>query len=118
VVLGVTGRNFGAGMSGGIAFVHDPEGVFPAKVNGEMVQLQQPGPEDRSWLAAVLADHLRYTDSAVAERIIAAGEAGLDRFVKVMPTDYERVLDVMKHAEADGLDEEATLVRVMEASRG
>ncbi len=114
VVLGPTGRNFGAGMSGGVAYVYDPHGVFPAKVNREMVQLQQLGPDDRAWLAATLADHARWTGSPVA---VAAAEE-MDAFVKVMPTDYERVLNVMKAAEAEGLDEEATLNRVMEASRG
>ncbi|MEZ5272330.1 MAG: glutamate synthase large subunit [Ilumatobacteraceae bacterium] len=118
VVLGPTGRNFGAGMSGGIAFVYDPDGVFPAKVNPEMVQLQQPSAEDRAWLAATLADHVRYTDSTVAATVLAGGDGALDRFVKVMPTDYERVLKVMSAAAAEGLDEEATLARVMEASRG
>ncbi|HAP77966.1 MAG TPA: glutamate synthase subunit alpha, partial [Acidimicrobiaceae bacterium] len=114
VVLGPTGRNFGAGMSGGIAYVYDPNGVFPAKVNPEMVQLQQLGDDDREWLSATLASHEQWTGSPVA----AAAAANLDAFVKVMPTDYERVLNVMKAAEADGLDEEATLARVMEASRG
>ena len=118
VVLGPTGRNFGAGMSGGIAYVYDPNRVFPAKVNQGMVQLQQPAADERSWLVAVLADHVRYTDSAVAAAVLAEGDAGLDRFVKVMPTDYQRVLTVMAQAEAEGLDEEATLTRVMEASRG
>ena len=118
VVLGPTGRNFGAGMSGGIAFVYDPDGAFPAKVNPEMVQLQQPSAEDRAWLAATLADHVRYTDSTVAATVLAGGDGALDRFVKVMPTDYERVLKVMSAAAAEGLDEEATLARVMEASRG
>ncbi len=115
VVLGATGRNFGAGMSGGIAYVYDPQGVFPAKVNHGMVQLQQPSPDERSWLTGVLTDHVRYTDSAVALAVLADGDAGLDRFVKVMPTDYQRVLTVMAQAEAEGLDEEATLGRVMEA---
>ncbi len=118
VVLGPTGRNFGAGMSGGIAYVYDPNRVFPAKVNQGMVQLQQPAADERSWLVAVLADHVRYTDSAVAAAVLAEGDAGLDRFVKVMPSDYQRVLTVMAQAEAEGLDEEATLTRVMEASRG
>ena len=115
VVLGPTGRNFGAGMSGGVAFVHDPHGVFPAKVNREMVQLQSPDEADLEWLRATLADHVRYTDSAAAAKVLAGG---MDQFVKVMPTDYERVLNVMRAAEAEGLDEEATLARVMEASRG
>jgi glutamate synthase (NADPH/NADH) large chain len=118
VVLGPTGRNFAAGMSGGIAYVYDPADVFGAKVNREMVQLQGLGDDDREFLLATVRQHAARTGSPVAERIASdfAGESA--KFKKVMPTDYERVLNVMKQAEADGLDQEATLAKVMEASRG
>jgi glutamate synthase (NADPH/NADH) large chain len=118
VVLGATGRNFGAGMSGGVAYVLDQHGVFATKVNHEMVQLQRPDDADREFLRDVLAAHARHTDSPVAQRLLDAGEEGLASFVKVMPTDYERVLGVMAQATADGLDEAAMFDRVMEASRG
>jgi glutamate synthase (NADPH/NADH) large chain len=118
VVLGATGRNFGAGMSGGVAYVLDPHGVFATKVNHEMVQLQQLDSADRAFLQGVLAAHVRYTDSPVAQRLLEAGDEALASFVKVMPTDYERVLKVMAQAAADGLDEAAMFDRVMEASRG
>ena len=118
VVLGPTGRNFAAGMSGGIAYVYDPDEVFGAKVNREMVQLQTLGDDDREFLLATVRQHAERTGSTVAARLAAdfANEAA--KFKKVMPTDYERVLTVMKNAEAAGLDEEATLATVMEASRG
>ena len=118
VVLGPTGRNFGAGMSGGIAYVYDPLDVFAAKVNGEMVQLQSLTDDDQSFLKATLGEHVAHTDSAVAARVLADWAAQSVHFRKVMPTDYQRVLTVMQQAEADGLDEAATFDRVMEASRG
>jgi glutamate synthase (NADPH/NADH) large chain len=118
VVLGATGRNFGAGMSGGIAYVYDPAGVFPARLNREMVQLQELDDDDRTFLLHTLGRHIEYTDSAVAHRIVDDWSNQWQSFARVMPTDYQRVLSVMAAAKAEGLDEEATLERVMEASRG
>jgi glutamate synthase (NADPH/NADH) large chain len=118
VVLGPTGRNFGAGMSGGIAYVYDPLEVFAAKVNREMVDLQTLTDDDRAFLHTTLGEHVAHTDSAVAARVLADWPAQSAHFRKVMPTDYQRVLAVMQQAEADGLDEAATFDRVMEASRG
>ena len=118
VVLGPTGRNFGAGMSGGIAYVYDPDDVFASKLNRDMVDLEPLDAVDAVFLHDVLLDHQRLTDSAVAARILRSWPAEVERFQRVMPRDYARVLSVMKQAEADGLDEAATLDRVMEASRG
>ena len=118
VVLGPTGRNFGAGMSGGIAYVYDPEDVFAAKLNRDMVQLQQLDDADREFLLATVKRHASLTGSPVAQRIVDGWPAETANFKRVMPIDYERVLGVMARAEAEGLDEQATLDRVMEASRG
>jgi glutamate synthase (NADPH/NADH) large chain len=118
VVLGSTGRNFGAGMSGGIAYVYDPDDVFGAKVNYEMVDVQPLDDTDLESVRSLVQTHLDLTGSAVAERVLGAWAAESGRFRKVMPRDYARVLDVMARAQADGLDEAATLDRVMEASRG
>jgi len=118
VVLGPTGRNFGAGMSGGIAYVYDPDGVFPAKLNREMVQLQELSDDDRTFLLHTLRQHIEHTDSALAHRIVDDWSDQWSKFARVMPTDYQRVLTVMAAAEAEGLDDAATLERVMEASRG
>ena len=82
-----------------------------------MVQLQQLADDDRQFVRATVADHQRYTDSPLAAAILADWDVAATAFRKVMPTDYERVLQVMAQAEADGLDEESTLTRVMEASR-
>jgi glutamate synthase (NADPH/NADH) large chain len=118
VVLGPTGRNFGAGMSGGIAYVYDPDALFPAKVNPEMVKLQEMGDDDRRFVVDALHRHFALTASPIAQRLIDDWSEEWSRFRKVMPSDYERVLAVMAAAEADGLDEDTKLAKVMEASRG
>jgi glutamate synthase (NADPH/NADH) large chain len=117
VVLGPTGRNFGAGMSGGIAYVYDPDEVFAAQVNSEMVQLQQLAPDDADWLQHTVTRHQRETASTVAERLLGKWAHSVLQFRKVMPVDYERVLNVMRAAAVEGLPEQEMLDRVMEASR-
>jgi glutamate synthase (NADPH) large chain len=117
VVLGPTGRNFGAGMSGGVAYVWDPGGVFPTRVNTEMVALEDVG-DDGHELRDVVARHQAFTDSAVAARLLARWDEAVTEFVKVMPNDYKRVVTVMREAEAEGLGEPEVLQRVMEASHG
>jgi glutamate synthase (NADPH/NADH) large chain len=118
VVLGATGRNFAAGMSGGIAYVYDPDGQFPSNVNYEMVELEHVGGEDEEWLRAAIARHGSFTESAIAERILAAWTVEVSRFRKVMPRDYKRVLTVQAESAAEGLTQEQTDDRVMEAARG
>jgi len=118
VVLGPTGRNFGAGMSGGIAYIYDPGDTFAAKLNRDMVQLQQLDEADRAFVLSTVGRHASLTGSPVAQRIVDGWPTEVANFKRVMPVDYERVLGVMAKAEADGLDEQATLDRVMEASRG
>jgi glutamate synthase (NADPH/NADH) large chain len=117
VVLGTTGRNFGAGMSGGIAYVWDPDRVFPTRVNPEMVVLEDVG-NDGDELRELVARHHAFTDSAVAARLLARWDEAVTEFVKVMPLDYKRVLTVMREAEAEGLGEQEVLQRVMETSHG
>lgn len=118
VVLGTTGRNFAAGMSGGVAYVYDPTGVFSAKVNYEMVDLEKLSSLDEDELVAILQRHLDETDSDVARLVIDEWEREKASFVKVMPRDYRRVLEVIDAARAEGLNEQDMLDRVMEAARG
>jgi glutamate synthase (NADPH/NADH) large chain len=117
VVLGPTGRNFGAGMSGGIAYVYDPTEVFASKVNYEMVELEPLDDADREFLADTVRRHHELTGSAVAQRIIEDFDAEVSSFRKVMPKDYKRVLTVIADSKAAGLDEAATVDRIMEAAR-
>ncbi|HSH12000.1 MAG TPA: glutamate synthase subunit alpha, partial [Ilumatobacter sp.] len=118
VVLGPTGRNFGAGMSGGIAYVYDRDDDFDRKVNYEMVEIEPLDATDREFLRHMVEAHFAYTESAVASRMLAGWSVEVSRFRKVMPVDYKRVLTVMAQAESEGLDEDAIVDRVMEAARG
>jgi glutamate synthase (NADPH/NADH) large chain/glutamate synthase (ferredoxin) len=112
VVLGKTGRNMAAGMSGGIAFVL---GLDPARVNTEMVELQRLEPEDLTWLHGVIAKHAGYTGSTVAKSVLSDWPRRSAQFTKVMPTDYQRVLQATRMAKAEGRDVDTA---IMEASRG
>ncbi|WP_428939875.1 glutamate synthase large subunit [Fontivita pretiosa] len=94
VVIGPTGRNFAAGMSGGIAYVYDDNSLFERLCNTEMVELEKPDkPEDIATIKRLLENHARYTGSPVAKNILADFENEIRWFVKVMPTDYRRVLE-------------------------
>jgi glutamate synthase (NADPH/NADH) large chain len=102
VILGPTGLNFAAGMSGGIAYVLDSDGVFPAKCNLDMVDLDPvEADEDVAELFELIEYHAKHTDSAVARRILSEWPAACSQFVKVMPIDYKRVLsERQKHDES------------------
>ena len=118
VVLGPTGRNFAAGMSGGVAFVYDPNDTFPALVNYEMVELEPLDEDDREWLRTTVERHKEATGSKVAARLLDSWESEVEAFCKVMPKDYRRVLAVLREAERLGLSQEETDVKVMESAHG
>ena len=97
VVLGETGRNFAAGMSGGIAYVYDPNGRFnDERCNRSMVELEQLNEDDEIVLYELVSNHLKYTKSPLANRMISAFQEWLPHFVKVIPTDYKRALQQQK----------------------
>jgi glutamate synthase (NADPH/NADH) large chain len=104
VILGPTGRNFAAGMSGGMAFVYDPDGVLPDNLNAEMVDLEdlEAGSEDTTWLQEMLQAHVDATDSAVGQRVLSDWMSEMHHFKKVMPRDYKRVLEAIAEAERSG----------------
>ena len=118
VVLGPTGRNFGAGMSGGIAYVYDPTEVFASKVNYDMVDLDELDATDLDFLVDLIGRHRDLTGSTVADSILRSWDVAAGSFRKVMPRDYERVLAVIAASRAAGLDEEQTVDKIMEAARG
>ncbi len=91
-ILGATGRNFAAGMSGGIAFVYDPESRLFAHCNMGLVDLKPLHERSIPELRGMLENHAKYTDSSVARRILERWEESLGQFVRVMPRDYARVL--------------------------
>ena len=97
-VLGEVGRNFAAGMSGGVAYIWDHQGELATKCNMGMVELETVcADEDIAELKTMIENHLKYTGSAVAERLLNDWDGALSQFVKVMPTDYKRVLEEQKN---------------------
>ncbi|MCL2419573.1 MAG: hypothetical protein FWD04_09795, partial [Conexibacteraceae bacterium] len=93
VVLGPTGRNFAAGMSGGIAYVYDASHRFAGRANTELVDLEPVTDDDNEELRGLISEHAQRTGSLVARNILADWDRGArDRFVKVMPRDYKRAL--------------------------
>ena len=93
VILGPTGRNFAAGMSGGVAYVWDPQNRFNVRCNTETVELESvEDPSDIDELRRLIELHRQYTGSSVASRVLEDWPRALSQFVKVMPTDYKRVL--------------------------
>ena len=97
VVLGETGRNFGAGMSGGMAFVFDRERQFRTRVNPEMVELESLVNESDIWLVhGMISDHVRYTQSQLGQRILDNWHLMVSDFVKVMPVEYKRALQAAR----------------------
>jgi glutamate synthase (NADPH/NADH) large chain len=93
VVLGATGRNFAAGMSGGIAYVFDRDQTFRNRCNLEMVELESVVDEsDLYLLFQMVEDHVRWTSSSLGRRLLDNWELMVPRFTKVMPVDYKRVL--------------------------
>jgi glutamate synthase (NADPH/NADH) large chain len=101
VVLGPTGRNFAAGMSGGIAYVFDPAGDFISRCNLGTVELERvETPDDLSELLNLIDQHRQFTESMMAEKVLAQWPEITAQFVKVMPIDYKRVLaERAKHDE-------------------
>ncbi len=100
VVLGRTGRNFAAGMSGGIAYVYDKDRRFEGRCNLELVDLDELTEADEEDVKALISEHAQRTGSLVARNVLASWERASARFVKVMPRDYKRVLAERAAAEA------------------
>ncbi|AIQ62717.1 glutamate synthase [Paenibacillus stellifer] len=117
VVLGETGRNFAAGMSGGIAYVYDPDNTFVNRCNLEMVLLERV--EDQSEaeeLRGMIARHAELTGSTLGQRILDGWQQNLAKFVRVIPKDYKRMLEQIRKAEDTGLRGEAALLAAFEAN--
>ena len=102
VILGNTGRNFAAGMSGGIAYVLDEAGVFPGKVNKEMVELEDlTDPQEVEEVQNLIRLHAQYTNSSRGQYVLENWDALQAKFVKVMPTDYKRAIAELAKEEAE-----------------
>lgn len=117
--LGPTGRNFAAGMSGGMAYILDQTGDFSSKVNAAMVRLlplRECSDEEIDQLKARITEHRELTGSAKAARLLADWDKTLDQFIKVLPTDYERVLLAITEAEKNGLQGDDAIQAAFEAN--
>jgi len=116
VVLGPTGRNFAAGMSGGVAYVFDEEGDFHTRCNAAMVSLEKIGPEESEQVRRLIKRHADYTGSQRAFKVLALWDEMMPKFVKVMPKDYKRVLQAIKKAEDSGLSGDEALDAAFKAN--
>ncbi len=116
VIIGPTGRNFAAGMSGGMAYVYDPDKRFPALCNKEMVDLEELSADaDKEEVVSLLKNHVRFTQSPVAQNILDQWKTHCTNFVKVIPKDYKTVLQAIETARRTGVPEDQA---IMEASHG
>ena len=118
VVLGGTGRNFAAGMSGGIAYVLDEFEEFNARCNTEMVALEQLDDRDLATLKGMIEAHAEFTGSAKGTIILLNWRTYAHKFVKVMPMDYKRVLQALERATASGLSGDEALAAAFEENAG
>jgi glutamate synthase (ferredoxin) len=115
VVLGRAGRNFGAGMSGGVGYVFDEDGDFPKRVNAQMVGIEKVDtPKEAAALRAMIQRHFDYTGSERAKAVLANFDACLPKFVKVMPKDYKRMLACIERAQAQGLTGDEAIMSAFE----
>jgi glutamate synthase (NADPH/NADH) large chain len=115
VILGPTGRNFAAGMSGGVAYVYNPDGTFEENLNAEMVDLDALDNEDVEFLRNMIVTHVDATDSAVGQRVLADWENELKNFTKVMPRDFKRVLVAKAEAERAGANVDEAIMAAANA---
>ena len=119
VVLGPTGRNFAAGMSGGIAFVLDQTGDFASNCNQAMVELfPLEDQEDLRIVTRMIERHVSYTDSELGRRVLASWKSLVPKFVKVYPTDYRRVIETQNRMLERGLPEEEMVMAAFQQNAG
>jgi glutamate synthase (ferredoxin) len=117
VVLGSTGRNFAAGMSGGVAYVFDEAGNFATRCNQQSVSLEHlDDTEEAEEVRQMIQRHAHYTGSHRAANILGSWEQMAAKFVKVMPKDYKRMLAKIKQVSATGLSGEQALMAAFEAN--
>jgi glutamate synthase domain-containing protein 3 len=116
-VLGPTGRNFAAGMSGGIAYVLDEIGDFPRRCNQQMVALEKlENPDEIEEVWKIIQRHQTYTGSSRAAGILSSWRQKVPQFVKVMPKDYKRVLQSIQQVQESGLTGEQAIMAAFEAN--
>ncbi|MDF2923093.1 MAG: glutamate synthase large subunit [Paenibacillaceae bacterium] len=111
VVLGKTGRNFAAGMSGGIAFVYDADGSFQSRINKEMVHVEGLTESyEINEVKTMIRNHVKFTSSTVGQRILENWEENVFSFVKVIPKDFKRMFDSIEKAKQTGLTQDEAVM--------
>jgi glutamate synthase (NADPH/NADH) large chain len=117
VVLGKTGRNFAAGMSGGISYVIDWDGQFINRCNFEMVALEHLEEEaETAEIRGMIEKHVQYTDSELGRNVLADWDHVVTKFVKIIPKDYKRMMEQIAKVQAQGLSGEQALLAAFEAN--
>ena len=117
VILGKTGRNFAAGMSGGVCYILDEDNDFANSCNKEMVGLEKViDNEEASKIKSMIQKHFEYTNSDVAKRVLDNWSTMVGNFVKVMPIDYKRMLQAIKQISDQGIDGEEALMAAFDAN--
>ncbi len=115
VVLGSAGRNFGAGMSGGVAYVLDADGTFAGRCNTSMCALETLQDEaEITKLRAMIERHITYTDSALGRQVLDLWTEMVPKFVKVMPNDYKRMLTAIERVKSQGLSDDEAVMAAFE----
>ena len=119
IVLGATGRNFAAGMSGGIAYVYDINGDFEQRCNQELVSLQRlSDPDEIEFVRNTIAKHVKNTESVYAEHILANFDDLLGRFIKVLPHDYAKFNNELEQVRSEGIEGDDALMEAFERATG
>ena len=114
LVLGEVGLNFAAGMSGGVAFVYDAEGTLGSRCNREMVELQQPDPDELDLIRDLIGEHARRTGSPLGVKMLYRFDDIASSFVKVIPREYEHIVGLTARFEQEGLSHEDAVERAFE----
>ena len=115
VVLGATGRNVAAGMSGGVAYFYDPDGALPDNLNGDLADIEELTADDVEFLQGIIQRHVDETGSARGRELLGGWAQNVNHFAKVMPRDYKRVLLAIEQATKDGRNVDEA---IMEAANG
>ncbi|MGM9936277.1 MAG: glutamate synthase subunit alpha, partial [Candidatus Ornithomonoglobus sp.] len=118
VVIGETGRNFAAGMSGGVAYVYDKASDFDSKINKALVTVQKPKASDMAKIKDMLEKHIAATGSDAAKAILDSFDEESKKFVKVIPVDYEKVVTIMDEENAKGTAYEDAMLIAFENVTG
>ncbi len=116
LIIGKTGRNFGAGMSGGMAYVYNENGKFENKCNMELIILEQLNNEDKEDLKQMLQNHYKYTNSQKAKNMLDNFDIEINKFIKVIPKAYKEVIEQIKLAKEEGLSDDDAMMKAFQSA--